>query len=46
MNPIIIDEDTGHRLWSGGEWADRHDIVRPTWTNYFANSRATETVGT
>lgn len=45
MNPIIIDEHTGTRLWRSTECAEHCNITPRTWANYYANGRTPEPVG-
>lgn len=44
MNPIIIDEDTGARLWRSVECAQYCSITPRTWANYYANDRTPQPV--
>lgn len=44
MTPIIIDQDTGRRLWNSTECADYIGVSARTWANYHANKRTPEPV--
>lgn len=44
MKPIIVDEDTGARLWRAIDCAEHCGITRGTWANYAANGRVPEPV--
>lgn len=46
MNPIIIDEHTGRRLWLGEDCAHYIGVTPATWRNYTANKRTPPHVAT
>lgn len=45
MKPIIVDEDTGRRLWTAAECAEHAGVTRAAWRGYVARSQAPATVG-
>lgn len=45
MKPIIIDEDTGRRLWTATECAEHAGVTRAGWRSYVSRSQAPEPVG-
>lgn len=46
MHPIIIDEDTGRRLFNTQECANHIGVTPRTWANYHANNRTPTPVAT
>ncbi|AEV51885.1 helix-turn-helix transcriptional regulator [Prescottella equi] len=44
MKPIIIDEDTGRRLWTAAECAEEGGITRAAWRGYVARAQAPASV--
>ncbi|NKT17560.1 hypothetical protein GS688_07595 [Rhodococcus hoagii] len=42
MKPIIIDEDTGRRLWTAAECAEHAGVTRAAWRGYVARSEASQ----
>lgn len=44
MRPKIIDEDTGHELWTASECADYSGTARGTFTSYATRGRAPKPV--
>ncbi|MFF0816655.1 helix-turn-helix transcriptional regulator [Rhodococcus sp. NPDC003318] len=45
MRPIIIDEDTGRRLWTAAECSNHAGVTRAGWRGYVARGQAPASVG-
>lgn len=45
MKPIVVDEDTGRRLWTAAECSDAIGVARTSWRSAVSRGQAPQPVG-